>query len=292
MHWQKFETPSKSVTGLERLMLEASGFDFRCRYPQKHLIKLLKYLKLDKDVMRVAYNIMIDLYRTLAPLKQSSSTMAWACTELAVLVTGKQADHIRGDKRRYRKWSTDRAQVIETILDLLDLYTHFQRSTIVGPAHHIDKFIQIRIKINQELEADSHLSRYTHYLDGYKQNGRLAINTPKTPITPASPTDVRNNGAGTSPGTLSPRSGSSAGRRAAIEKAQGTVRFMLDSNQAKREKETTAEYFKVEYEEYEVEVEEPIRQERDDRGPRGNHHHYQRNGRDDRFNNRGRGRRY
>ena len=273
-------------------MLEASGFDFRSRYPQKHLIKLMAYLKLDKDVMRVAYNIMIDLYRTFAPLKQSSITMSWACAELAVLLLEKQSDRIRGDKRRYRKWSTDRAQVIETILDLLDLYTHFQRSTIVGPAHHIDKFIQIRIKINQEMEADSVLSRYTQYHDGYKANGRPGMKTPKTPITPASPTDVRINGSGTSPTTLSPRSGGS-GRRVAAERAQGTVRFMLDSNQAKREKDTTAEYFKVEYEEYEIEVEEPIRQERDERAHRGNYHNYQRNGRDDRFMHRGRGgRRY
>ena len=36
---------------------------------------------------------------------------------------------------------------------------------------------------------------------------------------------------------------------------EGTVRFMLDPQRAKAEKETVAEYFKVEKEEYEVEVE-------------------------------------
>jgi len=40
------------------------------------------------------------------------------------------------------------------------------------------------------------------------------------------------------------------------------VRFMLDAAEAKREKETVAEYYKVEYEEYEIEVEEPIPVER------------------------------
>ncbi|KFY85776.1 hypothetical protein V500_08121, partial [Pseudogymnoascus sp. VKM F-4518 (FW-2643)] len=37
---------------------------------------------------------------------------------------------------------------------------------------------------------------------------------------------------------------------------EGTVRFMLDGAQARSEKEIVTEYFKDEYEEYEVEVEE------------------------------------
>ncbi|KFX99182.1 hypothetical protein V490_01912 [Pseudogymnoascus sp. VKM F-3557] len=45
-----FDGPSKTIIGLERLMLEASGFDYRNRYPQKYLIKLGRECKLDKDV--------------------------------------------------------------------------------------------------------------------------------------------------------------------------------------------------------------------------------------------------
>jgi CTD kinase subunit beta len=273
-------------------MLEASGFDFRVRYPQKHLIKLAKESKVDKDISKLAYIIMIDLYRTFAPLKQTCATMAFACIELATLIAEKQQILIRGDEApRYTKWHTTRSEVVETLLDLLDLYTHFQKSCIVGPSHNIEKFISIRIKLNQEVEGDAKLSRYTEFHEAQRSNGRLNIRTPKTPITPASPSDLRANGRdGVSPATLSPRSSGSGRRGIGARGQDGTVRFMLDVDQAKQEKDTVGEYFKVEYEEYEVEVEEAIRPERDDRGSRNHYHH--RNGRDDRsFHHNKRGRR-
>ncbi len=231
------------------------------------------------DVSLIAYNMMIDLYRTFAPLKQTCSTMSFACVELATIVCEKQQAAIRGpNSPRYSSWGTTRPEILETILDLVDLYTHFPKLSIVGTSYTIEKFIQIRIQINQELEI-SHLYRYTEYLEYPKTNGfKPNVVTPKTPITPASPTDGRVNGKDAmSPDTLSPRS-SNSGRRARTQ--DGTIRFMLDAQQAKNDKETSAEYFKIEYEEYEVEVEEPIKNEREDRGPS---RVPQRNGRDDRY---------
>ncbi|KAH8659192.1 hypothetical protein BGZ60DRAFT_120247 [Tricladium varicosporioides] len=274
-----FEQASKSVIGLERLMLEASGFDFRVRFPQKHLIKLIKEAKIDKDIGIVAYSIMLDLYRTFAPLKQSCAAMSFACVELATLLQEKQQENIRGKGApRYRKWRTTRPQIMETILDLLEHYTHFQKSSTVGPSYPIDKFISTRIQVNQEID-DKH--RYTENHEPPKMNGnKLNIKTPKTPITPASPSDMRTNGKdAASPATLSPRSAGSGRKGLGGRGTDGTVRFMLDAEKAKQEKETVAEYFKVEMEEYEVEVEEPIKQDRVDRRPPQD----PRNGRDDRF---------
>lgn len=281
---ETFEGPSKIVIGLERLMLECSGFDFRSRYPFKHLIKLAKEAEIEKDVAKVAYNVMLDLYRTFGPLKQTCAAMSFACIELATLILDKQHEAIRGDSSpSYRKWFTTRSEIMETLLDLLDLYTHFQKSSIVGPSHNIEKFINIRIKLNQEMEEEALLSRYTEYHEAPKTNGfKPSIKTPKTPITPASPSETRVNGKdGASPATLSPRSSGSSRRGIGARGQEGTVRFMLDAEQAKQEKETVDQYFKVEYEEYEVEVEEPIKPERDDagRGP-GNHQNHQPHRRD------------
>ena len=264
-------------------MLEASGFDFRVRYPHKHLVKLSKETGLEKDVAKVAFYIMVDLYRTFAPIQQTCATMAFACIELATLFLQKQQQVIRGDRSpSYVTWQTTRAEIVETILDLLDLYTHFQKNSIVGPSHNIERFIQIRIKINQEIDQDISLGRYTEYKEAHKANGlRTNVKTPKTPITPASPSDVRANGkGGASPATLSPRSSGSSRRGIGARGQDGTVRFMLDAEQAKQEQEITAEYFRVEYEEYEVEVEEPIKLEREERlpGPKP----YHRTSRDDR----------
>ena len=123
-------------------MLEASGFDFRVRYPQKHLIKLAKEAGIDRDVAKVAYKVMIDLYKTFAPLKQTCAAMSFACIELATLILEKQQQNICGQQSPgYKKWCTTRAEIMETLLDLLDLYTHFQKSSIVGPSYNIEKFI-------------------------------------------------------------------------------------------------------------------------------------------------------
>ncbi|KAL2061880.1 hypothetical protein VTL71DRAFT_7258 [Oculimacula yallundae] len=276
-----FENPSKIIIGLERLMLEASDFDFRVRYPHVHLFKLANAAGIQKDVARVAYNMMIDLYRTFAPLKQTCSTMAFACMELATLLLEKQQSAIRGERSpKYRKWHTSRNEILETILDLLDLYTHWPKQSLVGPHYNVEQFNQLRIPINKEMEASS-LQRYTEHHEIRRVNGlRANVKTPKTPATPASPLDARTNGQDVnSPATLSPRS-TSSGRRGTGGKGQdGTVRFMLDTDQAKREKDTTAEFFKIEYEEYEIEVEEPIEPKRDERpsGPRQDQHHH-RNG--------------
>ncbi|TVY23291.1 CTD kinase subunit beta [Lachnellula hyalina] len=286
-----FEGPSKIVIGLERLMLEASGFDFRVRFPHKHLVKLAKASKVDDDVSKVAFKMMIDLYRTFAPLKHSCAAMSFACIELATILLNKQQDFIRGEHAPSpQKWHTSRAQIMEAILDLVEHYTHFPKASIVGPSYPIDTFINIRINMNQELEAES-LTRYTEQHDAPKTNGiRSNIKTPKTPITPASPSDLRTNGNKdvASPATLSPRSSGSGRKGIGARGQEGTVRFMLDAEKAKQEKEEVAQYYRVEWEEYEVEVEEPIRQEKNDHGHNHNQNHrgggqHMRNGRDGGF---------
>lgn len=107
-----FENPSKAVVGLERLMLEASGFDYRSRYPQKLLLKLSKYYFFDRDTVgKTAYNMSLDLYRTFAPLKQTTSTMAIACVELAGRLHEKNVQELEAGKG-FKKWRTSRAEVM------------------------------------------------------------------------------------------------------------------------------------------------------------------------------------
>ncbi|KAI1002421.1 hypothetical protein K3495_g5780 [Podosphaera aphanis] len=269
-----FEGLSKIVIGLERLMLEASGFDFRVRYPQKHLVKIAKMIGLEKTVYLLGYDIMIDLYRTFAPLKQTSATMSFACLELATLILDMKVVSIRGAEANflYEKCCTSRAEILETLLDLLDLYTHFQKSSIVGPLYHIDKFIHIRISVNQEMEQNPSLNRFTELHQSLEMNDPKKTLKPSNP--PISPPENRRNGhANTSPMPMSPRPVDSEkrGAGAGARGQDGTVRFILDTEQAKKEQETISKYFKTEYEEYEIEieVEEPVRIYRETRGNRG-----------------------
>lgn len=108
-----FDAHSKTIVGLERLMLEASGFDFRNRYPQKLLMKLVKSCSLEKDVGAIAYNISLDLYRTFAPLKQTSQTMALACLELAIRVADVDLATVKSEHGfDYDRWAVTRLEIM------------------------------------------------------------------------------------------------------------------------------------------------------------------------------------
>ena len=121
----------------------------------------------------------------------------------------------------------------------------------MGQSHALETFIAIRITLNQEASANNY-PRYTKgpttriigHMNGAKAtNGTIASKMKDvTPTT--SPRDELMKDI-TSPTTSASKPGLK----------EGTVRFMLNPQRAKDEKETVAEYFKVEEEEYEVEVE-------------------------------------
>ncbi|KAI9788173.1 MAG: RNA polymerase II C-terminal domain kinase beta subunit [Candelina submexicana] len=249
-----FENHSKAIIGLERLMLEASGFDFRSRYPQKLVLKLAKLYELDRETVgKTAYNICIDIYRTFAPLKQTTSTMAIASVELATRLCDAQLELLQGeDGIDYNRWSTTRQEVIETLFDILDLYTHHRASTIIGQDHPIESFIAIRIALNGESSAHGY-SRYTEEIKKkHTTNGAKATNGIK-------PTrenhDNREGKAKSASPILEPVSATGARGRVGERGRDGTVRFMLDPERARLEKDLVEPFFKVEEEEYEVEVE-------------------------------------
>lgn len=249
---QRFEAHSKLIIGLERLMLEASAFDFRNRYPQKLLVKLCEAIKFDRATeSKTAWHLSLDLYRTFAPLKQSTPTMAIACVELAARLHRKEKDAEAFLKNRvldYKKWSTSRQEVMETLLDLLDLYTHYRTMTDVGPLYSLETFLAIRIHLNQEASAAS-IPRYATYTaeatqprnGKSKSNGIAAI----SPISPSTPSAL-------------PRGHS------------GAVRFMLDATRAQHEHRVVEEYYADETEEYDEVVEIDAG---DDRGRDGREHY-------------------
>lgn len=82
-----FDAGAKNAIGMERLILETIGFDFRSRVPQELIVKLCKYWNLPKSsIYRTAFDASLDLYRTYAPLKMTSGIMAIACIELAARI--------------------------------------------------------------------------------------------------------------------------------------------------------------------------------------------------------------
>jgi CTD kinase subunit beta len=129
---QLFESHAKQILGLERLMLEASGFDFRNRYPQKILMKLVKSCDLDERVGATAYRISLDMYRTFVPLKQTTQTMALAGLELAIRLCDVDLSSVKSEHGfDYDRWATTRPEIMGMLQQaskrrLADLYLYYR----------------------------------------------------------------------------------------------------------------------------------------------------------------------
>ncbi|EMC96808.1 hypothetical protein BAUCODRAFT_34201 [Baudoinia panamericana UAMH 10762] len=257
-----FDMPSKAVIGLERMMLEASGFDFRAKYPHDFMTKLGKSLaqtNVDpegtRSVARLAWTVLTDLYRTFAPLKQTTQTMALAALELAAQLTAATSDSgecaIRDQIHsfNYQKANTSRGEVMETLLDLLDLYTHHTAGSILGTKYSLEHFLRIRLGLNKESEENA-LLRHTQ-AKGKVENGEQG---PTLKVANGHPTPV-------SP----PQAGTQAQQQPAaglqyppVPEGGGTLRFMLNPQLVAEEKTEVQKYFKEEWEEYDEEIEVPL----------------------------------
>ncbi|KIX96240.1 uncharacterized protein Z520_08018 [Fonsecaea multimorphosa CBS 102226] len=264
---QVFEHHSRTIIGLERLMLEASGFDFRNRHPQELLIKFAKHYSFTQTspVVRTAYSISLDLYRTWAPLKQMTATLAFACLELAGRLLGEEHEAI-WTGADYEEWRVERGMVMETLLDLLELYTHHRNSTAIGQNFPVDTFLEVRIPLNLESE-EKNIPRYTAWMetDGtsaddhakagqghHSANGTGTMNGSKSGSSSknVSPRDVtsprRGSASTTAPpggaGNAAPGSGSGSGpvvgmkQRVGERGREGTVRFILNPDRERDEK--------------------------------------------------------
>lgn len=251
MFFQTFEAPSRFTVGLERHILETIGFDFRVQYPQKLLIKKIRKMfppsdsegsYSGKDFLQTGYDMSVDLYKTFAPIKQCTSTLVQALLELTALLLGVAPDKINNIKDSASH--TDRACVYETLLDLLDLYVQFPKLTKIGSRFDLNKLMDVKIDINK-MASEEGYQRYNKWCDQCLQEA------PE----PHSATP----GSATSPATNNSFSGSGSVRRKGAVN-DGTLRFVFDAEAARKERDLVSEHFNDEWEEHEVEVEEPIRE--------------------------------
>ena len=245
-----FDAPSRAVIGLERLVLESGGFDFRSKYPHKLLMKIVKTMPGTADeereaVSKVAWSILTDIYRTFAPLKQTTATLALASLELAAhLVASSSSNNVSATRDQlqqydYKAMSTSREEIMETLLDALDMYTQHTASTILGTKYSLDDFLRIRLALNKECN-EKILPRHTvahSVIQGSGSTLRVANGHP-TPVSPPEPNSQ------TQHDTQQATEG-------------GTQRFVLNPQSASEEKSEVQKYFVEEWEEYEEEVEVP-----------------------------------
>jgi CTD kinase subunit beta len=125
----------------------------------------------------------------------------------------------------------------ETLFDLLELYTHHRSLTAVGSEFPADRFLTVRIPLNQEA-SEHNIPRYHPWIGQPRRpsNG-TGPNEPDT-SRPAHP--------------LTPIAANGDRQRTGERGRDAAVRFMLDPACADEERRQVAAYFKVEMEEYEV----------------------------------------
>ncbi|KAI9152155.1 CTD kinase subunit beta [Paramyrothecium foliicola] len=232
-----FESPGRIIIGLERLILETIGFDFRTRYPQKLLVKVVRRI-LGKDrgtsFYNTAYAMCIDMYKTFIPIKRSTFSMVMAVVELTARMRGEHLDKVQDFAAQRRQY--DRGAVMETMLDLLDLYVQHHKSTKIGAEFDLNKFIDIKIHLNKDLD-DSAQSRYLYHCN------RCEIEDPR----PSSPGLATSPTASAAAAIAAPWSAEASVRRSARGQ-DGTMRFVFDPETAQAERSTVGTYFHEEFE--------------------------------------------
>ena len=246
---QSLEPSSKVIIGLERLILETIGFDFRARYPQKLLTKVVRRIFGTGDDAReffsTAYAVCTDMYKTFVPLKRTTFAMVMGVVHLTALIRGNQ-----DDVERVRTFSDAQGPryahdaVMETMLDLLDLYVQHHKATKMGTSSTFDlaAFMDIKIKLNADLD-ESAGPRHLYHCH------RCEIEEPH-PLSSRIASDPVNASTGPWP--------ADASVRRTARGQDGTMRFVFEPEAAKEEQDTVDSYFKEEFEEYTVEVEEPV----------------------------------
>ncbi|KAK4151015.1 hypothetical protein C8A00DRAFT_17539 [Chaetomidium leptoderma] len=258
-----FESASRFTVGLERHILETIGFDFRVQYPQKLLIKMVRKMFPREDngnqeegekFLHIAYSMSIDLYKTFAPIKQATFTLVLAILELTALLLDTNSEKTKEFKKAAIR-HTQRACVLETMSDLLDLYTQFPKSTKIGVQFDQKKVMDVKIDINNQVARDKH-HRYHGWCDRCVPD---VLDTRS--VTPGSATSPATNPSLPANGTVK--------RKRAL--SEGTQRFVFDADEARKEKDLVTRHLHDEYEEHEVEVEEPIRESEPRHSGRSNH---------------------
>ncbi|KAI1297566.1 hypothetical protein F5Y03DRAFT_277987 [Xylaria venustula] len=237
-----FDQGSKMLIGLERQVIETLRFDFQVRNPFKILAKIIKAVlgsdEVASDFFVAAFKVGTDVYKTFAPLKHTTFTCAFAIAILTSLITGDHGEiFLNIDPKEYY---TCKEWVGELMLDVLDLYTDHYRSTLLGKEINPQTFIDVKIKVNKQMEA-AHIPRYQHFCAECEREGF------------PSPSYA---------GSASPSPGSPPGTNSTIKRGpkglEGTYRFLFDADEVRREREAYEDYTRDEWDEWEEEVEELI----------------------------------
>jgi CTD kinase subunit beta len=249
-------------------MLESTSLEFDTRHPQQLVVKILQvefgYNFTDsaqKEIFRTAWAISMDLNYTFALLKQTTSTLAIACVELThrllgLASTAESAFASIDNDDPYSRFSSSRAAVSETMMDLLDLYTlntNHRLSTFLLqlPSHFsLETIMDVRINLN-DLAKQHKLPRYAHWREETDPS-RFVTPPYVHALEKSSLSNQPNQSSDTRQASIGPGEVDEVERP---KKAVAVRRFILQAAEAVKEVDELDRYFVTKDEEYDKEHE-------------------------------------
>jgi CTD kinase subunit beta len=210
-----------------------------------------------KAVYNLAWVALTDLYRTFAPLKQTSVTLALSMMELAARLLN--AEYVLFEIERYdlTKVETTREETMETILDSLDLYIQHTAASTLGTQYSLDDFLRLRLALKKECDSNNiprNCNAPAQASPGEVLPASRVQNGHPTPVSP-------------------PQNGTTQVLPAPVRLEHrppvsgGTLRFMLNPQLAHDERKQVEDFFIEEWEEYEEEIEVPLPRTEKRQGP-------------------------
>ncbi|KAF2668536.1 hypothetical protein BT63DRAFT_456179 [Microthyrium microscopicum] len=274
-----FDPSADRIVELERSMIEASFFEFTITHPNHLALKILEVefkidprlptiTRPDRLLFDTVFKISKDLCYTFAPLKHTHQTCALACVELGMKLldrgrhfdmqfripkesptkepTKQESDGDSGlpssDDNPYHKFYSSRAEVNETIMDLLDLYTSQRIATFAGPGLTNEQVMTTKIAFNRTAERHD-VPRHAREADGKASS----VMPDYVSRLPTERSDVDRNG-------MERNGGTEHGAGGETRPLVAVRRFVLQVRDAREEADALDAHFKTREEIYDVET--------------------------------------
>lgn len=140
------EEQRRRVLGLERMMLETQTFDFRRSHAHTYVVKFARRLGLPRGVVRRAWDVCSDAFRTWLTFKVPAYVLGAAALCVAGSVDGRHEIRIDLSQVRCRERDIDLA-----MLDIYDLYLSHSPRTLVGAEFGQDRLLELKAKLNRRV---------------------------------------------------------------------------------------------------------------------------------------------
>lgn len=139
------EDAQRRVLGVERLVLESVGFDFRVRHAQGFVVKFCRVLGVGKEVGRTAWEVATDCYKTRAGLMAAPHVLGMGSVVLAARMEGWALGDVR-----WGEWECEERAVLGVVDEVLELWTVAPEVSQLAQRYGKSKVLEERIGLNRE----------------------------------------------------------------------------------------------------------------------------------------------